>query len=70
MSRKDYIAIAKCIRVSLPQRTAVGYAMEKPDFYSKFAIANDIAIELAKLMSQDNERFDADRFLVACGVKS
>ena len=52
MTKKDYIAIARVIE-DINSRKATGYR---------------IAEIFADMLYRDNDRFDRDRFLLACGV--
>ncbi len=60
MSRKDYEAIAADIARSM-DRTLSPHAE---------AVLRMLARDLAGTFEADNPRFDRDRFLVACGVKT
>lgn len=68
MTKKDYIAIAAVIKHarkewielndhSADYQTAVGDAIE------------GVATDIADMLQRDNDRFDRDRFLEACGVE-
>jgi hypothetical protein len=59
MTRKDYILIAAAIKYV---RDNSGNACERT--------AALVAVELAMQLATDNPRFDRERFLKACGVKS
>lgn len=61
MTRKDFELIARVLR-----ETRVS-GDESP---AKDAILNDAAYHFAAELRYTNERFDADRFLTACGVPS
>ncbi len=54
MSRKDYIAIAKILAKC---KHGVSTASQKK-----------LAEELCELFLTDNERFDSEKFLEACGL--
>ncbi len=57
MSRKDYVGIAKAIHATL----------EGCQSLSETTVCFDLANKLATLMESDNERFDRQKFLSACG---
>ena len=57
MTRKDYILIAEVFRVELER--CDGRAQDGVAFAAR---------SMALRLSQDNPRFDHDRFLKACGV--
>lgn len=67
MSRKDYIAIAKIIESAkaAPATGASGTWASGCD-----SAREVIASNLATLFAKENDRFDRDRFLAACGVQS
>lgn len=54
MTKKDYIAIA---------------AVVKSQSFTDPQDKTNLAHALASMLRQDNDRFDRDRFLDACGVK-
>ena len=66
MTRKDYVAIAACIKGT---RGFVG-AFELPIDRAARNAVDLCAKELADHMAADNPRFDRARFLKACGVQS
>lgn len=75
MSRKDYIAIAAAIKMHVPPPLV--NTLLRPVDRERMAhragrhnCASDIANELANLFAKENDRFDRDRFLTACGVQS
>jgi hypothetical protein len=55
VTRKDYIAIAKCIQAQRSRGLEANIALD--------ALAEDLAVYLAA----DNPRFDQDIFFDACG---
>ena len=60
MSKKDYVLIAGAIN-----RRLGTFSNEATDcIYTVQDIAND----LARVLAQDNPRFDYSRFIEACGV--
>ena len=61
MTRKDYVLIAEVIK------TQIELSLKFDEDDSRYG-AENIAYDLASKLSQDNPRFDRDRFLVACGV--
>ena len=61
MTRKDYVLIAEVIKTQIELSTRF-------DEEESRAGAQNIAYDLGSKLSQDNPRFDRDRFLVACGV--
>ena len=54
MTRKDYVAVSHILSDYQEEMDAMEYLTMCRDF--------------AKYMAQDNERFDARRFLEACGI--
>ena len=63
MTRKDYVLIADAIKTQIELST-------KYEEEESRAGAQNIAYDLAWKLSEDNPRFDRDRFLVACGVNN
>lgn len=61
MTRKDYILIAKAIRDASEETRAVF----GPDAHE--VGTRKVADYIADALAQDNPRFDAQRFLTACG---
>jgi hypothetical protein len=61
MTRRDYVAIAAIIQDQRANHAKDGLAVQ----YT----LDDIADDLARLMSRDNPRFDRERFLRAAGVE-
>lgn len=61
MTRKDYVLIAEVIKTQIELSLKFG---EDDARYG----AENIALDLASKLSQDNPRFDRSRFLQACGV--
>lgn len=61
MTRKDYVLIAEVIKTQIEM--SIKFEEEE-----SLAGAKNIAYDLALRLSNDNPRFDRDRFLVACGV--
>ena len=59
MTRKDYVAMAQVIREEVDNFDSIPEAMT--------AIHN-ITEGMAKVFKQDNERFDYERFISACGL--
>lgn len=73
MSRKHYEAVAKAIAevrweavTSAPGKPAL--SMKDPEVLGKLMATRDVAVELAKVFAEDNERFDRERFYKACGI--
>ncbi len=64
MTRKDYILIAEAVKASRPETPHS--PDDKPYLSQCFATAN----ALARALANDNPRFDRERFLKACGVRS
>lgn len=62
MSRKDFVAIAEAIRLSITQTQALG-----KDEAALNGIAHT-ARNLANTFADINPRFDRARFLAACGT--
>lgn len=54
MTRKDYVAVSKIL-------SNYEEVMDADEYL-------DLCRDFAKYMAQDNERFDARRFLEACGI--
>lgn len=61
MTRKDYVMIAEVIKTQI--ELSIKFEEEEAR-----AGAQNIAYDLALRLSNDNPRFDCNRFLVACGV--
>ena len=61
MTRKDYVAIARCV-----QDNAIAFKGK----FSEQAGSDALAVRLADMLAADNARFDRARFLKACGVQS
>lgn len=66
LSRKNYEAVAAIVAGTLPARPHASSS-----FYVRGYAAGveDLAEKLADYFASDNERFDRDRFLKACGVR-
>jgi hypothetical protein len=64
MTRKDYRAIAECIRTVRDRMVNDGHSVEYADYMEW------IAHELADTMKRDNASFKRDLFLEACGIES
>ena len=64
MTRKDYRAIAECIRTVRDRMVNDGHSVEYADYMEW------IAHELADTMKRDNANFKRDLFLEACGIES
>lgn len=61
-TRRHYVAIAEAIRrADRKEARKIGA--------SKVLIIRDVAKELADLFAADNRRFDAAKFLAACGYE-
>lgn len=60
MTRKDYEKIAETLKNSLPRAPKTGY---DPLLDLKLELVN----RFITMLEQDNPRFDADKFLKACG---
>lgn len=60
MTKKDYIALAKTVKDQ--------WDMVSNDAQDRANI-KIMAMRIAVVCKQDNPRFDADRFLTACGVQ-
>ena len=63
MTRKDYVIIAKALK------TQFELSHENNEDDGLCAVIN-VANDLATALEADNPRFDRERFLEACGVKS
>ena len=63
MTRKDYVMIAQALR------TQFELSHDNNEDDGLCAVIN-IANDLATALEADNPRFDRERFLEACGVKS
>ena len=61
MTRKDYVMIAEVIK------TQIELSLKFGEDDSRYG-AENIALDLATKLSEDNPRFDRARFLSACGV--
>lgn len=60
MSKKDYEAIARVIRVNRR------YAVASPEAKT---VIDDVARDLSVTFGSANERFDREKFLAACEVE-
>jgi hypothetical protein len=60
MTRKDYKAIAKCIKEEL----------EACENEGEMDTLGRVAKSLCGVFREDNGRFDRERFLIACGLIS
>lgn len=63
MSRKDYEAVATAIRTEVDLAHATGSSIA-------FMAALRVATSLADVFEDENDRFNRERFLQACGVSS
>jgi hypothetical protein len=71
MTKKDYIAIAQCLRMTRPVMNSMYYGIMSEESYARAnATVDDAAQHLCAHMERDNPRFDRARFLAACGVQS
>jgi len=61
LSRKHYTEIAKIINKSRENRYEINMV--------QFIPLNGIVNDLIDYFAEDNDKFDAERFRVACGVK-
>jgi hypothetical protein len=63
MTRKDYVKIASVIatHIEISNEEGRGDQIETLEF---------LAGDLAHMLHRDNPRFNRDKFLAACGVKS
>lgn len=61
MTRKDYVLIAKAVRYAFD-------GMDTPKNAAYWDGVAQVAQCLSDSLKQDNKRFEADRFLKACGV--
>lgn len=60
MSRKHYVAVAEAIRNEV-------MALKVADNWDGIDTAYTITKVIADVFGADNERFDRDRFITACG---
>ncbi len=66
MTKKNYIAIANIIKnAKISATTHVNKIIGE----AENTTADYIARELAVIMQEDNDQFNRDKFLTACGVK-
>ena len=65
MTRKDYEAIARAVRYAKPLNPSQSLLSGIAN-----SVLETVAINIAEVMEMDNPRFDRDRFLTACGVRS
>ena len=65
MSRKDYVSAAVIIK----EQWDYSRTLEKSQGEAVRAVLDSVASNLATMFRIDNERFDRDRFLTACGIK-
>ena len=59
MTRKDYEAIAKAVRATVEELSAY------PD---PMTVLIKVVTRVAKVLHEDNSRFDVARFMKACGL--
>ncbi len=62
MTKKDYIAIAAAIKQGVESSKRYAANGERVDEVRL------IAERISRVMAEDNSRFDADKFITACGV--
>jgi hypothetical protein len=63
MSKKEFEAVAEILRIN---SRLISYS---EDFNNgAYYAGRSIARELSQLFKQDNPRFDAEKFLSACGI--
>ena len=60
MTRKDYVALAASIRMTLD-----GYAYAGEHYKQGREACEDVAMRLCGVFAADNERFDPEVFLIA-----
>ena len=62
MTRKDYVALAAAINaVRIPEAADQFHA-------GYWCAVRDVANKITETLSADNQRFDRERFLKACGL--
>lgn len=66
MTRKDYEKIAEVLRETYGESPVDDLYMAGWNSGLKHAV-RDITCRMAAMLEQDNPRFDADKFLKACG---
>ena len=64
MTKRDYIAIAEVLRTTRQDAIDVGLLAVNVQTSTIWVIAN----RLAKVLENDNPRFDRQEFLTACGL--
>lgn len=62
MSRKDYIEFARMIRAQVEKH-------QGPKGKHTLNVLREIAGDMTHMFTQDNARFDTERFLIACGFE-
>ena len=65
MSRKDYVAIAEVMRAV---RLGSDIGLARVDEVE--AVIDRVALDLCGVFARDNDSFDSERFLSACGVRT
>jgi len=65
-SRKDYEQTAKVIR-DKKECVCIDEFTNEDEYYMKLGVLASVAGEFASVYSQDNPKFDRDRFMKACG---
>ena len=63
MTRKDYNLLAKSLKENKPTITHENYAQKMEMFYQ---LVHNLAIDL----KNENEKFNYDKFMTACGIVS
>lgn len=74
LTRKDYVMLAQAIKLSADYNRTQSERMTASEEYRMSHVDylvedQSVAINIATLLSEDNPRFDRERFLTACGVK-
>lgn len=74
MTKKDYIKFAAMIKARVDELHSevkqVNQLTDYSNLRGKLSEVQHFAGEMANIFADDNDRFDSDRFLKACGVKN
>jgi hypothetical protein len=70
MTRKDYVAIAAAVKAARPTRQPDGtrrLGQNDRDDALVTSTLDAVVLNLTEALTEDNPRFDAGRFIDACG---
>lgn len=65
MTKKDFVAIAKIINASYQAAKKLD---NEPHTTSYQQFTEQVAAALAGMLKIDNDRFDINKFMIACGI--